>query len=250
MRLSNFVLTAAVLTTTVALVSACEGVVDPSTTEDRPVVAALPALGPAPEGRFNRSGIPADSPDGAWLAEQESFIDVLDDLSMEGWNADWTSLRRVEADDDERAQFAVEVALTNETRDIVGWAGVAVDAAEQAIYVNLPGDNLDDSTFEEARLALTYQQGGCNPRSCDYAHRLTLYWACINLDNNPLGYAQRRWRRWGYSTCNQTPWGTTSNPAWYANWCGGLVACPGVQQGSQQYIRCTPTDGSIANYCL
>jgi hypothetical protein len=174
----------------------------------------------------------------------ERFVVAIEELASEGWVADWEQAALVK-NPSNPDQYAVEVLLTRPSSEKTGWVGLAF-GADSGVYVSIP--EAADDEFGTTLSALTISQGGCSPKWCDYPYKLTTYWGCIVLDDNPLGYAQKRYSRYGYSTCNKTKYGTTSNPAWYSNMCGQTVACPGVQKSVSSYTKCL-TSSTMQNKC-
>lgn len=183
------------------------------------------------------------SEDTAILKSNTDFKVASAELAEQGWIADWSKSYRVQ-NPQSPDQHSVEVTLIQKGHPQTGRIGLTF-GDDQGVYVSLPkvGPQVATKTG-----ALSISQGGCSPYSCDYPYKLTMNYACVVLDDNPLGYAQKRYSRYGYSTCNKTKYGTTSNPSWRANMCGQLVVCPGVEKSVKSYTMCLNSD-SMVNYC-
>lgn len=194
-----------------------------------------------------------------FLNSNNDFVAMIADLEARGWTLDWHGarerLREPAGGSDERVVEVPVRRLNQRNSPTMGWAGVVDSGAGTTPFLNLPSgaggsDGPGSPTaavggVSTARQAVvTIGSATCAPYYCNYPSAITWAWWCINPDTNPFGYALRRIVRRGYSTCNNTRYGVISNPSWYANRCGGTVACPGVEQSVSTYVACVVADGS------
>ena len=183
-----------------------------------------------------RRAISATSTEAQTAIAFPAFTEMLSDLSMRGWDEADLSAPVFVSSSDEKA-WAVEFPIRRSDNNDASFVGVEFENDVGEAFVR--GIPEDVSAVEEAEQALSFQQGWCAPYACDYPIRLTLKLACVILDENPLGYALVRQVRTGYTRCNP------NSPNWYANRCGGIAVCPGVQQSARQYTMCVDPSGNL-----
>lgn len=183
-----------------------------------------------------------DNPLVQQLRASEDFNRMATDMQTRGWVISWGVVRERRSPNASADERLVEVQMrrTQGTNTTTGWAGLVQSGTTTTAFVNVPGgmNASTDGAVASTSQAVTISTANCAPYSCDYPFAITLAWYCWNPESNPVGYALRRIFRRGYSTCNTTRYGRTSNPSYYTNRCGNLVVCPGVELSMGTYITC------------
>lgn len=217
------------------------------------IVAAL-TLARCSAGVDAPGEVPAvvDNPLVQQLRANDDFNRMVAEAQTQGWTVAWSNVRERTSPNPDTNERVVEVQLqrTQGANSVSGWAGLVQSGTSSTAFVNVPGGMNAPGNGDVASTSqsATISTATCAPYSCDYPSAITLAWYCWNPDSNPFAYALRRIVRRGYSTCNSTRYGRTSNPRYYANRCGNTVACPGVEQSVGTYVACVSAENPN-NFC-